>query len=1562
MSDTETSNLFFKDILVPKKGAAYRDEQVVSHSYYKTDIDTSKEIYGRSRIWGDIELKFQDRVISKIIDQSILLDVDTHDIAIIIAIARIESGFNPDAAAGTTSASGLGQFIKRTGKTYGLDDSNRFKVEDNSKALINHSLDNKRLALKREKEDIDLWIYKYHHDGPSKDYGGLSLSKNKVLPWVPKIEPLVRKYIRQKIVALNFPLNLNAYIGTSQDMLFQMYYCNNEYDSKFGYYPISWNTTWHGGLHLFMNEGTPIFNTTAGQIVAARISSPHEGISSNNFILLKHEIELNDSSKILFYSMHMHLRAEIVSTSSLAWIKRLKTICSSTKITWKAKRSSGLVLWDTEPDSEFACPEDMGASSGLSTNANGGKVYIKEEFVELDRWENASQDVFVQLDYNGEKKWACIKSGKTFWVNKVKEEESSDKAAAWFQNLIDGKIVDFTKINDAHEALKVPATEIIGACGPIKTTPKKNLTFGEHFEIFSFDEIVKDNTISDFSELPQNSEDLTKRFIILQKNYGSFANDEQLNMPITDKSVKFDKEKKTELNTPHEVFSIVVEGKNEFAQININNEKRWVVYQWPKRVGKEDILQIDGAITSLTEFPWFKIDDKDNDGTISKDSMQKVVDLILKANPDKEIPENILKRSELQDFYKNDSKAFSLRHTYVYSQSEWGIKSETVSDERTEYLPEDKATTYKDDVERFNIWPNTKDLIESTPFKENKRDNTILRYSFHPISFLWWLSIKLGVECTIPEVFDDDMKSDAAMVKPEDDDILNSNLLLYNITDNMYYRIEAEDLDLFMQDVDECQGLIDNLEKVKTDNKTDFEKLSAEVDNAKKNFVDYFNAAGKEEGSTDEDPAEETNNDLIYSDFSDFDSYLTHDLFQTTAITTTDTNTELPPEEKPKEKEKPKTKSSEAKVGRVLDEMMLVNKCKNKSTEKLKGFVYVRSDKMKNHTRKTPQSKLEKLFTEKELKRSDFQKKLENGSSISTAIKEVVKEKISKENIKGDIKKEVDKRCKALKKKMLLGEDFKFDLFKKEYDSGPAKEAKWGEDISKHSDDFDISAEAQFLRFSANASGKASLNLKELKANVDFSGSATATLASGKFESNIYIPDKKGFNILEFLRETNKKIEPYIGNQDPKDKNTIIKENKNIFFRIKIGIAADAFVGASAAIACPKLEIEGLKDEDKEKYEEDVNTGKISNANTEKNVKTAVAKLEIDAFAGAQGSASIKGSADWNLTDDDKKWEGLIKVSGTLTGIAGASFSGKIHFGYHDGHIRCKMKLKAALLLGGGGDFAFDLGLEPALKFIIELIKSVDYHYVAEIADDLYEDLCAYKLAIMLMPMGPAALATLKVASHADDIADAAVQTKKKIEEGKKALQNAKSWTEKVVQKHLFGTQKRDMKMYTDIINNMMSSPPESVSRFLFILMKTKEESDYDQIPIMLETCGDESKNGSDHKLRWIIRGLGLIEHLEQLRGEKQSGTVSFGGQIFGIENGGVRAKAADICSALKLNDGNAGTGSQEKGKILDEGIKKLMSFGGYFEESEDKKNIKYLFQIISILNKNSVNHSYELE
>ncbi|MET0549434.1 MAG: peptidoglycan-binding protein [Xanthomonas sp.] len=189
MSD---NNTIYNDMVQPR-GPGYRSDNIKPWSHYREPIDTNDgRLHGESRRWGDASPETQSRVIDSLMDASHKAGLSSRETAYVLAIARVESGFNPDAAAGTTSASGLGQFVDRTGAHYGVNNANRFDVETQSRALVQHYIDNRDLAQRRGQGEDH--IYKYHHDGPSKDYGGLALSRREVTPYLDRYQQFVEQH------------------------------------------------------------------------------------------------------------------------------------------------------------------------------------------------------------------------------------------------------------------------------------------------------------------------------------------------------------------------------------------------------------------------------------------------------------------------------------------------------------------------------------------------------------------------------------------------------------------------------------------------------------------------------------------------------------------------------------------------------------------------------------------------------------------------------------------------------------------------------------------------------------------------------------------------------------------------------------------------------------------------------------------------------------------------------------------------------------------------------------------------------------------------------------------------------------------------------------------------------------------------------------------------------------------------------------------------------------------------------------------------------------------------
>ena len=183
---TQDTSRAYEDFLVKNPGKF--PKKVARNSHFEKPIDTGKELRGNTRRWGDASPVVQRSVINEIIHTAKAKGLACRETALALAIARIESGFNPDAAAGSTSASGIGQFIDRTASAYGISESQRFDMKSGARALIEHLRDNlNSIPASLSFRDRAELAYALHHDGPTLKYGGLTIARDKVMPWFERI-------------------------------------------------------------------------------------------------------------------------------------------------------------------------------------------------------------------------------------------------------------------------------------------------------------------------------------------------------------------------------------------------------------------------------------------------------------------------------------------------------------------------------------------------------------------------------------------------------------------------------------------------------------------------------------------------------------------------------------------------------------------------------------------------------------------------------------------------------------------------------------------------------------------------------------------------------------------------------------------------------------------------------------------------------------------------------------------------------------------------------------------------------------------------------------------------------------------------------------------------------------------------------------------------------------------------------------------------------------------------------------------------------------------------------
>lgn len=170
-------------VFVATPGGAYQDP--VSYSHYNQPLELGG-VRGRSRKRGDASYEIQNQAISEILRTGNKLHYTDLDLAFALSVARAESGFNPDAAAGSSSASGIAQMIDSTAANLGVAEANRFDLKQNAQAFLTHLRElitaAKRQLPGQSYERILERAYGLYHDGPSLRFGGEKIAKQSVLP------------------------------------------------------------------------------------------------------------------------------------------------------------------------------------------------------------------------------------------------------------------------------------------------------------------------------------------------------------------------------------------------------------------------------------------------------------------------------------------------------------------------------------------------------------------------------------------------------------------------------------------------------------------------------------------------------------------------------------------------------------------------------------------------------------------------------------------------------------------------------------------------------------------------------------------------------------------------------------------------------------------------------------------------------------------------------------------------------------------------------------------------------------------------------------------------------------------------------------------------------------------------------------------------------------------------------------------------------------------------------------------------------------------------------------
>lgn len=218
------------DVALPERHDKVKDSDA-RHKKSKFDEPIRRDDggpHGQSRMVGDVDAQTRHAIISLLIDEAVRRGHSLRDIAYLLLIARVESGFNPDAASTGSSASGVMQitdvtaddidqvtsrpaWIQANPRDAQIDISNssaRFNARKNVVAGIIQFERAKAKALAwaqtHDVHGLEARLYQYYHYGlylndAREDRVGLNTYTTLIAPLMDKVEAALKTQARFQV-------------------------------------------------------------------------------------------------------------------------------------------------------------------------------------------------------------------------------------------------------------------------------------------------------------------------------------------------------------------------------------------------------------------------------------------------------------------------------------------------------------------------------------------------------------------------------------------------------------------------------------------------------------------------------------------------------------------------------------------------------------------------------------------------------------------------------------------------------------------------------------------------------------------------------------------------------------------------------------------------------------------------------------------------------------------------------------------------------------------------------------------------------------------------------------------------------------------------------------------------------------------------------------------------------------------------------------------------------------------------------------------------------------------
>ena len=349
---------------------------------------------------------------------------------------------------------------------------------------------------------------------------------------------------------------------------------------------------------------------------------------------------------------------------------------------------------------------------------------------------------------------------------------------------------------------------------------------------------------------------------------------------------------------------------------------------------------------------------------------------------------------------------------------------------------------------------------------------------------------------------------------------------------------------------------------------------------------------------------------------------------------------------------------------------------------------------------------------------------------------------------------------------------------------------------------FELSPEAQFLRYTAGVEVAAEIDLREKKVLIGGHGYCSFGLAEGKVEGKWLLPRAEGFDLLQSLILTDKARQA-------------ILPGRKISLRFGVGLTLEGFVGGrvDAALSLPSLDV-------KEQ------SGKVGGS--------------VSGFAGATAAAKVEVFVAWNRlvagdsgkrNKEDDGWSVITKAGAGVEGSAGIGLQGIAEIAYENGKFH--FRVGAALCVGLGGKVAlsYELDARTAKDLATSIWNSIDWHRADAVGTLAFE-------AILNMQFWMVALGVREAQALAH--------------EGAETLHTIEAWVQSKISSNPDAQRKAIRQNLTK--ENLNQLLPEVKGRLMASLVKLDAAVgayDDQSFETILQILGSAN---SAHEFKWMIR------------------------------------------------------------------------------------------------------------